>query len=121
MFTRLEKLFYKKEIKTNRLLVGEVTEEKKSNRALICFFKGLLVFIATYCSICGLLDTFEVPYSKPVVIAVFAFFSFYVSFLYFNKVIFYIFYIILFMAFTIELAANYVAANSGLFRTCFHP
>lgn len=113
MFTRLEKLFYKKEIKANRLLVGEVTEEKKSNRALICFFKGLLVFIATYCSICGLLDTFEVPYSKPVVIAVFAFFSFYVSFLYFNKVIFYIFYIILFMAFTIELAANYVAANSG--------
>ena len=113
MFTRLEKLFYKKEIKSNRLLVGEVTEERKSNRALICFFKGLLVFIATYCSICGLLDTFDIPYSKPVVIAVFAFFSFYVSFLYFNKVIFYIFYIILFVAFTVELAANYVAANSG--------
>lgn len=113
MITWLDKLIYKKEIKDNRLIVGEVTQAKKSNRFLICLFKGILVFIATYCSICGLLDAFEITYNKPIIIIAFIFFSFYVSFLYYNKLVFYIFYIILFIAFTVELARYYMPANSG--------
>ncbi len=113
MISWLDKIIYKKEIKDNKLIVGEVTQTKKSNRFLICLFKGILVYIATYCSICGLLDAFEIEYNRPIIIIAFAFFSFYVSFLYFNKLIFYVFYIILFIAFTVELARYYMVANSG--------
>ena len=113
MISWLDKIIYKKEIKDNKLIVGEVTQTKKSNRFLICFFKGILVFIATYCSICGLLDAFNIEYNRPIIILAFAVFSFYVSFLYYNKLIFYIFYIILFIAFTVELARYYMPANSG--------
>ena len=113
MISWLDKIIYKKEIKDNKLIVGEVTQTKKSNRFLICLFKGILVYIATNCSICGLLDAFEIEYNRPIIMVAFAFFSFYVSFLYFNKLIFYIFYIILFVAFTVELARYYMAANSG--------
>ena len=113
MISWLDKIIYKKEIKDNKLIVGEVTQTKKSNRFLICLFKGILVYIATYCSICGLLDAFEIEYNRPIIMVAFAFFSFYVSFLYFNKLIFYIFYIILFVTFTVELARYYMAANSG--------
>ncbi len=113
MLNFVEKLIYKKEISENRVIVGELTQEKKSSRFLLCFFKGLLIFIATYCSICGLLDAFEIPYSKAVVFIGFAIFSFYVAFLYYNKLVFYLFYIILFIAFTVELARYYLPANSG--------
>ena len=113
MITWLDKIIYKKEIKDNKVIVGEVTQTKKSNRFLICLFKGILVFIASYCSICGLLDAFEITYNRPIIIIAFIFFSFYVSFLYYNKLIFYIFYIILFIGFTVELARYYMPANSG--------
>ena len=113
MINWLDKIIYKKEISDNKVIVGEVTQTKKSNRFLICLFKGFLVFIATYCSICGVLDAFEIEFNKPVIFAAFVFFSLYVSFLYFNKIIFYIFYIVLFIAFTVELARYYMAANSG--------
>ena len=113
MITWLDKIIYKKEISDNRLIVGEVTQAKKSNRFVICLLKGVLIFIATYCSICGLLDAFNIEYNRLIIIAAFAFFSFYVSLLYFNKLIFYVFYIILFIGFTVELARYYLAANSG--------
>ena len=113
MFSRIEKLIYKKELEANKLLVGEITQEKKSNRFLLCLFKGLLIFIASYCSVCGLLDAFEIPYNKTVIFFAFLAFSLYVSMLYLNKVIFYVFYIILFIAFTVELARYYFPANSG--------
>ena len=113
MISWLDKIIYKKEIKDNKVIVGEVTQTKKSNRFLICLFKGILVFIATYCSICGLLDAFNIEYNRAIIILAFAFFSFYVSFLYYNKIIFYVFYIILFIGFTVELARYYMPANSG--------
>ena len=113
MISWLDKIIYKKEIKDNKVIVGEVTQTKKSNRFLICLFKGVLVFIATYCSICGLLDAFNIEYNRAIIILAFAFFSFYVSFLYYNKIIFYLFYIILFIGFTVERARYYMPANSG--------
>ena len=113
MFSWIEKIIYKKENTENKLLVGEISQEKKSNRFLLCLFKGILIFIATYCSICGFLDAFEITYSRPVIIFAFAFFAFYVSFLYYSKLIFYLFYIILFILFTVELARYYMPANSG--------
>ena len=113
MFSRIEKLIYKKELTQNKLLVGEINAEKKSSRFLLCLYKGILIFLATYCSICGLLDAFNIPYSRPVLIFAFAFISLYVSMLYMNKVVFYVFYIVLFLFFTIELARYYIPANSG--------
>ena len=119
MFTRIEKFIYKKEQLNNHLLVGEISQEKKSNRLIMCLLKGFLIFIATYCSICGLLDAFEIPYNKPVIFFAFIFFSVYVSMLYFNKVLFYVFYILLFILFTVELARYYLAAYSG-FQAVFN-
>ena len=113
MLSFLDKLIYKKEISDNRIVVGEISQEKRSSRFLLCFFKGLLIFIATYCSICGLLDAFKIPYAKVFLIAGFAIFSFFVAFLYYNKILFYAGYIILFIAFTVELARYYLPANSG--------
>ncbi len=113
MITKLDKLIYRKEISDNRVIVGEVSQKKKSNLALLCLFKGLLIFIASYCSICGLLDAFEIPYIKLVIFGFLLFISLYVAFLYFNKVIFYVFYIVLFLVFTVELARYYTPANSG--------
>lgn len=113
MFSQIEKLVYKKERENNKLLVGEVSQTSKSNRLLLCVFKGLLIFIASYCSIAALLDTFNISFSRPIIIAGFLFFSMYVALLYFNKIVFYIFYIFLFLVFTIELARYYLYANSG--------
>ena len=113
MISWLDKIIYKKEITDNKVIVGEVTQTKKSNRFLICLFKGILIFIATYCSICGVLDAFEIEYNRPIIFAAFVFFSLYVTFLYYNKIIFYLFYIILFIGFTVELARYYMPANSG--------
>ncbi|MCR5848140.1 MAG: transglutaminase-like domain-containing protein [Lachnospiraceae bacterium] len=113
MLSRIEKLIYKKEINDNHLVVGEITQQKQSNRLFLCLFKGFLIFIATYCSICGLLDAFEISYNKPVIIIAFIFFSAYVSMLYYNKFVFYLFYIVLFLAFTIELARYYAPVYSG--------
>ena len=109
----LERFIYKKEYEANKLLVGEVSQDLKSSRFLLCLFKGILIFIASYCSVCGLLDSFNIPYNKPVVFAAFLFLSLYVAMLYMNKVAFYVFYIILFLVFTIELARDYLPANSG--------
>jgi len=113
MFSRIEKFIYKKELNENKLLVGEVSQDKKSSRIILCLFKGLLIFIASYCSVCSLLDSFNIPYNRPVIFIGFAVFSLYVSMLYLNKVIFYVFYIILFIVFTVELARYYFPANSG--------
>ena len=113
MLTFLEKLIYKKEISDNHIIVGEVSQKNRSNRFLLCFFKGLLIYIATYCSICGLLDAFEIPYMRSFLIIGFAIFSFFVAFLYYSKIIFYAGYILLFIVFTVELARYYLPANSG--------
>lgn len=113
MFTRIEKLIYKKDLAANRLLVGEVSQEKKSSRLVLCLFKGILIFLASYCSIVSLLDAFAIPHNKPVILAAFMFFSFCVALLYLNKIIFYSLYILMFIVFTIELARYYIYANSG--------
>lgn len=113
MFTRIEKLIYKKDLAANRLLVGEISQEKKSSRLVLCLFKGILIFLASYCSIVSLLDAFSIPHNKPVILAAFMFFSFYVALLYLNKIIFYSLYILMFIVFTIELARYYIYANSG--------
>ncbi|MCR4648731.1 MAG: transglutaminase-like domain-containing protein [Lachnospiraceae bacterium] len=113
MFSFIERIIYKKEKEENLLLVGEIAQAKKSSRLILCLLKGLLIFIASYCTICGLLDAFDISFNKPIVFAGFMFLSLYVALLYMNKFIFYIFYFVLFFGFTIELGRYYMSANSG--------
>lgn len=109
----LEKLESKKELKSQHVLIGEIKDTGKSGGIYTFIIKAILIFLASYSTIAGLLDAFEVPYLKYVIVLFFLVFSFIVSFMYLNKVFFYVGYVIMFLAYTIELARYFFYANSG--------
>lgn len=109
----IEKRLSQKELETNHILVGEISDASNKSSIFTFIFKAILIFIAAYSSIAGLLSAFDITYRKNIIFLFFLFFSFYVSFLYKNKILFYLGYIALFFGFTIELARYFFYANSG--------
>ncbi len=109
----LEKNNSNKELAKEHVLVGEIRDLSKRGSVLTFFIKSMLIFVAAYSTIMGLLTAFNVPCIKPVIISFFVVFSIIASFLYIKKIIFYIGYIVIFLAFTIELSRYFYYANSG--------
>ena len=64
----LEQIFRKKELAQSSVYVGDITSNDHQPRILICLFRGLLVFMASYATIIGVLDCFELPFNRPIVI-----------------------------------------------------
>lgn len=109
----LEKIESNKELKKSHVLIGEVHNSSEKKGIFPYIFKALLIFVASYSSVMGLLDAFSVPCQKNVVFFFFLAFSFLMSFMYINKIFFYIGYVVVFLGFAIELARYFFYANSG--------
>ena len=109
----LEQIFRKKELEQNSVYVGDITSNDHQARILICLFRGLLVFMASYATIIGVLDCFELPFNRPVVIGFLLFISMTVALLYLHKLLFYVGYFAILAIFTRQLLYYYLYANSG--------
>lgn len=113
MFAFLEKRNKTKELAQTGFYVGDIHNEDGTKRFFICLLRGLMVFLACYGSIVGLVEAFDIPYNSTVVTIFFLLISVFASFLYIHKTVFYIGYFVLLFGFTYELVRYYVYANSG--------
>lgn len=113
MFSIFENKYKTKELAQTGLYVGAIHNEDGLNRFFICLLRGLMVFLACYGTIVGLVEAFQIPYNPTVVTIAFLFISLFASFLYYNRPIFYIGYFTLFFGFSYCLGRYYPYANSG--------
>ena len=113
MFPFFEKRNKTKELAQTGLYVGAIHNQDGLNRFLICLFRGLMVFLACYGSIVGMVKAFDIPFNSTAVTLAFLILSLVASFLYINKIVFYIGYFALLFGFTYELVRYYPYANSG--------
>lgn len=113
MFPFLEKRNKTKDLEKYGLYVGDVHNQDGLKRFIICLLRGLMVFLACFGTVAGVIEAFDIAYNKPVVIAFVLFISMFASFLYINKPVFYIGYIVMLFGFTLELGRYYYYANSG--------
>lgn len=113
MFPFLEKRNRRKELDRNGFYIGAVHNEDGLKRLAICLLRGLVVFLACYGTVVGVIEAFDIPYNHTLVTGFFLMFSVFASCLYYNKLIFYIGYVVLLIGFTRELVNYYYYANSG--------
>ena len=109
----LEKRNRKKDIDQHGFYVGAVHNESGLKRFAICLLRGVMVFLACYGTVVGLIESFDIPYNHTLVTAFFVMISILAALLYYNKPIFYVGYVTLLIGFTWELARYYYYANSG--------
>lgn len=113
MFPFLEKRNKNKELAQTGLYVGTVHNEDGLKRFAICLLRGLMVFLACYGTVVGVVEAFDISYNSTVVTLFLLFISLFASILYIRKIVFYIGYFVLLFGFTYELARYYPYANSG--------
>lgn len=113
MFPFFEKRNKIKELNQTGLYVGTIHNEDGLKRFFICLLRGLMVFLACYGAIVGVVEAFDIPYNQTVVTLFFLFISLFASLLYISKAIFYVGYFVLLFGFTYELVRYYAYANSG--------
>lgn len=83
------------------------------NRFSLCLIRGILIFMASYGSIAGLVSAFGISFYVPGVFLGILVVSMLAAFLYYNKITFYLGYFILFFAFTVFAFSLYPYINSG--------
>ena len=93
--------------------LDEIRPEAPVNRFFLCLIRGILIFMASYGTIAGLVSAFDLPFSRIGVTIGILLVSLLVAFLYYNKFTFYFGYFILFTAFTYLAFAFYPYINSG--------
>ncbi len=113
MFSFFEKRIKNKELAQTGLYVGAVHNDDGLKRFFICLLRGLMVFLACYGTVVGVVEAFDIPYNTTAVTLFLFFISLFASFLYINKIIFYIGYFVLLFGFTFGLVRYYPYANSG--------
>ncbi len=113
MFPFLEKKYKQKELARDGISIGDVHNETGLKRFLICLLRGLMVFLACYGTVVGVIEAFGIPYNKVYVTGFILLVSLFMALLYLNKPIFYIGYFLLLIFFTWELVRYYYHANSG--------
>lgn len=113
MFWYIEKLVFKKNLETNHILINEIQNENKSSRIVLILLKAGLIFIAAYCTVAGVLSTFNLSFNHPVIILAYLLASVFFGMVYAHKIIFYGGYIIFTIVFFITIIRYYFEANSG--------
>ena len=108
-----EKRLRKKELEENSFYISDIHNTAGHPRFLICLMRGILVFLASYATIIGVMDAFSLPFNRPAVIAFLFFISMTVALLYFRKILFYSGYILILIIFVRQLIYYYLYANSG--------
>ncbi|MBR1693118.1 MAG: transglutaminase domain-containing protein [Lachnospiraceae bacterium] len=82
-------------------------------RGIICLLNGFLIFCASFGTVGGLLNAFEVAYNEATLFFVLLLLCFMLAFLHYNKICFNLFYPLIFVAFTITIMQSRILANSG--------
>lgn len=102
-----------KELDFSGVLITDVYGTEKNSSLLLCFMKGLIIFLVCSGTVTGFCDAFSLPYNKPVIILTSLLVSMVVSLIYVRKKVFYIGYTVFLILFAIELVRYYMYANSG--------
>lgn len=113
MFPFLESRMRKKELAGKGLYIENVHNPGGQKRLVICLLRGLMVFLACYGTIVGLVGAFGIPFHHPIVFLSLLAISLFTAFLYYNKPIFYVGYFAILIGFTYALVRYYYYANSG--------
>ncbi len=95
------------------LALGDIASSQKQNRFYLCFIRAILIFMACFGMIGGMVSSFELPFSMPIVIIGLFLLALLSAFLYYNKVSFYVGYFIVFAGFIIFSFRFYWHINSG--------
>ena len=83
------------------------------HRGIVCLIHGFLIFCATFGSVGGVLNAFEVTYNIPLFFFLMLALCFLLGFLHYNRVLFYTLYPVIFVGFTFSIIRNRLFANSG--------
>lgn len=93
--------------------LDEIQPDAPVNRFFLCMIRGILIFMASYGTIAGLVSAFDLPFARTGVTIGILLVSLLAAFLYYNKFTFYFGYFILFTAFTALAFSFYPYINSG--------
>ena len=95
------------------ITLSDIKKKHSDNRFFLCLVRAILIFLAVYGTIAGLVASFELPFNVPLVIISLAVLSLIASFIYYNKITFYVGYILIFLIVIIIAFAFYMYINSG--------
>lgn len=83
------------------------------HRGIVCLIHGFLIFCATFGSVGGVLNAFEISYNIPLFFFLMLALCFLLGFLHYNRMLFYTLYPVIFVGFTFSIIRNRLLANSG--------
>ena len=116
MIKRRRKLEEKKrlnEAESYGITILDIRKNHSDNRVFLCLVRALLLFLAVYGTIVGVVASFELPFSVPIVVVSLLVLSLMSSFIYYNRVTFYVGYVVIFLILIIMAFAFYLYINSG--------
>lgn len=99
--------------KNSGISLDDIQTDIPVNRFFLCFIRGILIFMASFGTITGLVTTFELSFHWVGVTLGILIVSMLAAFLYYNKVTFYAGYLAIFILFTIFAFSLYPYINSG--------
>ena len=91
----------KDELKELGITIGDINTDRHQNRFFLCFIRTILIFLATYGMTGGIVSSFNLSFSVPVVVLSLFVLAFFSAFLYYNKLSFYIGYFVVFAGFLV--------------------
>ncbi len=94
-------------------VLGDISSNPTSGRFFLCFVRAVLIFMASFGMLGGLVSSFGLAFSMPVVIIALFLLAFLTAFLYYNKLTFYLGYFVIFAAFIFFSVSFYWEVNSG--------
>ena len=99
--------------KAHGFSMNQTPTDNRIYRGTICLLNGFLIFCATFGTVGGILNAFEVVYNLTAVFFILFFLCFTLAFLHYNKIFFNLFYPLIFILFTFSIMQNRILANSG--------
>lgn len=99
--------------KTNGVSLEDIRTDVPVNRFFLCFIRGILIFMASFGTITGLVTSFDLPFHWGGVTLGILIVSMLAAFLYYNRFTFYAGYLAIFLLFTVFAFSLYPYINSG--------
>lgn len=99
--------------KTHGISLEDIRTDVPVNRFFLCFIRGILIFMASFGTITGLVTSFDLPFHWGGVTLGILIVSMLAAFLYYNRFTFYAGYLAIFLLFTVFAFSLYPYINSG--------
>ena len=108
-----EEKLREKELFETGLYLNEITDGNTDRRGILCFIRGILVFLACYSTIGAVVSSFGLEFEVLYVAAAMLVLAMLAAYVYYNKVTFYLGYAFLFFILIVLAFAFYMYINSG--------